>query len=155
MYFPAVTICNQNRVQCCNLQLVYDDCKDNYTICEFESANDTRFQIFDFLLEKCGVTSESNNGLVTTESTNSNNDVNQGNENNDQQNTDVNNDGNQGNENNDQQNTDVNNDAKPNTEKGARRKRGKIFLHRNFSYVENIFDESFFMILKILIHKFL
>ena len=119
MYFPAVTICNQNRVQCCNLQLVYYECKDNYTICEFESANDTRFQVFDFLLEKCGVTSESDNGAVTTERTDSNDD------------------GNQGNENNDEQNTDVNNDAKPNTDRGARRKRGKFLSYRNFSYVTN------------------
>ena len=101
------------------MQLVYNECKDNYTICEFESANDTRFQIFDFLLEKCGVTSQSDNGPITTESTNSNNDGTQGNENN-------------------EQNTDVNNDAKPNTEKGARRKRGKIFSYCNFSYLKNV-----------------
>ena len=110
MNFPAVTICNQNRVQCCNLQLVYNECKDNYTICEFESVNDTRFQIFDYLLEKCGVTSESDSGAVTTVRTDSNNDRNQGNENNNEQ------------------NTDANNDAKPNTEKGARKKRGKSFF---------------------------
>ena len=43
------------------MQLYDAACRANYTICNFDSANDTQFQIFDFLLEKCGIDSNQDN----------------------------------------------------------------------------------------------
>ena len=54
MVFPAVTICNQNRINCCNLQKTIAACTANYTVCGFTSANDSHFDILNFMNEKCG-----------------------------------------------------------------------------------------------------
>ena len=52
--FPAVTVCNQNRVDCCNLQLTIANCTADPSYCGLNSTDDAEFTVLNYLNEKCG-----------------------------------------------------------------------------------------------------
>ena len=45
VFFPAVTICNQNRINCCNLAQTMGACRANYSLCGFMSNKDVKARI--------------------------------------------------------------------------------------------------------------
>ena len=50
--FPAVTICNQNRVNCTGLELLIEECEENVTTC----INETYFEIIEDIFLLCNAT---------------------------------------------------------------------------------------------------
>ena len=53
VFFPAVTICNQNRINCCNLVHTMGACRANYSYCGFKSNKDEQFQLLDTMMKEC------------------------------------------------------------------------------------------------------
>ena len=55
-----MTVCNQNRVNCEELQILIEDCRDNMTICEDEG--ESNFEILEYLYGFCNATDKSFGG---------------------------------------------------------------------------------------------
>ena len=56
IYFPGVTICNQNRINCGNLESAILICKSNYSECDFKSETDPQFDLLYTIYTKCNAT---------------------------------------------------------------------------------------------------
>ena len=57
-----MTVCNQNRVDCCNLQLTIANCTADPSYCGLNSTDDAAFTVLNYLNEKCGNSNGGNSG---------------------------------------------------------------------------------------------
>ena len=57
-----MTVCNQNRVDCCNLQLTIANCTADPSYCGLNSTDDAAFTVLNYLNGKCGNSDGGNSG---------------------------------------------------------------------------------------------